>query len=314
VAQFIGTPPMNILDLAPGPGGAVIAGGTRPVTDAAPGHLRFGVRPEHLRLVERGEPARVQSSEYFGADTIVTCRIGEQSLQVRMSGRPGLADGALVQLAWDPAAAHFFDTSSGNRRDDDRQARAASEGGRRHAVEQTQSPGNGRGGPVLHRPRRHDGAGGGQDRLLLPRAGRRTGHQGHRRLRRQVHGGQSRHRGAAVYAGNYNDTTTKALTAAKAGTPPAVAVLLATDIFTLIDEDVVDPIDGFIKTDEDKAWLAGFMPAYLKSAQVKGKLWSVPFQRSTAVMYYNKKAFKEAGLDPEKYPTTWDEMVAAARP
>lgn len=88
------------------------------MTDAAPGRLRFGVRPEHLRLVERGEPARVQSSEYFGADTIVTCRIGEQSLQVRMSGRPGLADGALVQLAWDPAAAHFFDTSSGNRRDD----------------------------------------------------------------------------------------------------------------------------------------------------------------------------------------------------
>lgn len=107
---------------------------------------------------------------------------------------------------------------------------------------------------------------------------------------------------AAVYAGNYNDTTTKALTAAKAGKPPAVAVLLATDGFTLIDEDVVDPIDGFIKSDKDKAWLAGFMPAYLKSAQVKGKLVPVPFQRSTAVMYYNKKAFKEAGLDPGKAP------------
>lgn len=118
---------------------------------------------------------------------------------------------------------------------------------------------------------------------------------------------------AAVYAGNYNDTTTKALTAAKAGKPPAVAVLLATDGFTLIDEDVVDPIDGFIKSDKDKAWLAGFMPAYLKSAQVKGKLWSVPFQRSTAVMYYNKKAFKEAGLDPGKAPKTWDEMVAASK-
>lgn len=118
---------------------------------------------------------------------------------------------------------------------------------------------------------------------------------------------------APIYAGNYNDTTTKALTAAKAGMPPAVAVLLATDVYTLIDEDVIDPIDGFIKTDEDKAWLAGFMPAYLKSAQTEDHLWSVPFQRSTAVMYYNKQAFKEAGLDPEKYPATWEDMVAAGK-
>lgn len=111
-----------------------------------------------------------------------------------------------------------------------------------------------------------------------------------------------------VYSGNYQDTTTKALTAAKAGDPPALAVLLATDIFTLIDEDVIEPIDTYF-TDEDQEWVDGFMPAYLASAQVDGNLWSVPFQRSTAVLYWNKDAFAEAGLDPEKYPTTWDEMV-----
>lgn len=113
-----------------------------------------------------------------------------------------------------------------------------------------------------------------------------------------------------VYSGNYLDTTTKALTAAKSGTPPTVAVLLATDIFTLIDEEAVQPIDEFIKTDEDKAWVNGFMPAFLASAKVDGHLWAAPFQRSTAVMYWNKKAFAEAGLDPAKYPKTWDEMVA----
>lgn len=116
---------------------------------------------------------------------------------------------------------------------------------------------------------------------------------------------------APIYAGNYNDTTTKALTAAKAGTPPAVAVLLATDIFTLIDEDVIAPVDEFIKSDDDKKWVEGFMPAYLKSANTEGHLWAVPFQRSTAVMYYNKDAFKAAGLDPEKHPVTWQDMVAA---
>ncbi|MET3924228.1 ABC transporter substrate-binding protein [Devosia sp. 2618] len=112
-----------------------------------------------------------------------------------------------------------------------------------------------------------------------------------------------------VYSGNYQDTTTKALTAAKSGNPPAVAVLLATDIFTLIDEDVIEPIDNLFAAD-DQAWVDGFMPAYLASAIVDEHLWAVPFQRSTAVLYWNKDAFKEAGLDPEKYPTTWDEMVA----
>jgi sn-glycerol 3-phosphate transport system substrate-binding protein len=113
----------------------------------------------------------------------------------------------------------------------------------------------------------------------------------------------------AIFSGNYTETTTRALTAARSGNPPTVAVLLATDIFTLIDEEVIQPIDTFITTDEDQAWVDGFMPAYLASAQVEGHLWSVPFQRSTAVMYYNKELFEAAGLDPEQPPRTWDEMV-----
>ncbi len=113
----------------------------------------------------------------------------------------------------------------------------------------------------------------------------------------------------AVYSGNYTDTTTRALTAARSGTPPTVAVLLATDIYTLIDSGVVEPVDNWIGTDEDRAWVDGFMPAYLASANVEGHLWAVPFQRSTAVMYYNKEAFAAAGLDPETPPATWDELV-----
>ncbi|RST83874.1 ABC transporter substrate-binding protein [Aquibium carbonis] len=117
----------------------------------------------------------------------------------------------------------------------------------------------------------------------------------------------------AIYSGNYTDTTTRALAATRSGNPPAVAVLLATDIFTLIEEDVITPIDTFISTDEDKAWLAGFMPAYLASAQIDGHLWAAPFQRSTAVMYYNKEAFKAAGLDAEQPPRTWDELVEVGK-
>lgn len=115
-----------------------------------------------------------------------------------------------------------------------------------------------------------------------------------------------------IYAGSYQDTIVKALTAHKAGTPPVASVLLSTDTFTLIDEDAIVPIDNFVKTDADKAWLSSFYPAFLLNSQIGGKTWGVPFQRSTIVLYWNKELFKEAGLDPNKAPATWTELVSMA--
>jgi sn-glycerol 3-phosphate transport system substrate-binding protein len=116
-----------------------------------------------------------------------------------------------------------------------------------------------------------------------------------------------------IYAGSYQDTIVKALTANKAGTPPAASVLLSTDTFTLIDEDAIVPIDNFVKTEDDKKWLGGFYKAFHLNSQVGGKTWGVPFQRSTVVLYWNKELFKEAGLDPNKPPQTWAEMVSMAQ-
>lgn len=111
-----------------------------------------------------------------------------------------------------------------------------------------------------------------------------------------------------IYAGTYQETIVKALTAHKSGTPPVTSVLLSTDMFTLIDEDAIVPIDGFVKSAADKAWLAGFYKAFMLNSQTGGKTWGVPFQRSTVVMYWNKQLFKEAGLDPDKPPATWAEL------
>lgn len=116
-----------------------------------------------------------------------------------------------------------------------------------------------------------------------------------------------------IYAGSYQDTIVKALTAHKSGTPPVTSVLLSTDMFTLIDEEAIVPFDDFIKTDDDKAWLKSFYPAFMENSQTGGKTWGIPFQRSTIVLYWNKEAFKEAGLDPEKPPQTWDEMTTFAQ-
>lgn len=115
-----------------------------------------------------------------------------------------------------------------------------------------------------------------------------------------------------IYAGTYQETIVKALTAHKSGTPPVTSVLLSTDMFTLIDEDAIVPIDNFVKTADDKAWLASFYPAFMMNSRTNGKTWGVPFQRSTVVMYYNKELFKEAGLDPNKPPQNWAELKAAA--
>jgi sn-glycerol 3-phosphate transport system substrate-binding protein len=111
-----------------------------------------------------------------------------------------------------------------------------------------------------------------------------------------------------IYAGSYQDTIVKALTAHKAGNPPVTSVLLSTDMFTLIDEDAIVPIDGFVKTPEDRAWLNGFYKAFMLNSQSGGKTWGIPFQRSTVVLYWNKEIFKAAGLDPNKPPASWAEM------
>jgi sn-glycerol 3-phosphate transport system substrate-binding protein len=115
-----------------------------------------------------------------------------------------------------------------------------------------------------------------------------------------------------IYAGTYQETIVKALTAHKSGTPPVTSVLLSTDMFTLIDEDAIVPIDNFVKTADDKVWLDGFYKAFMLNSQTGGKTWGVPFQRSTVVMYYNKELFKEAGLDANKPPQTWAELKEAA--
>ena len=113
-----------------------------------------------------------------------------------------------------------------------------------------------------------------------------------------------------IYSGSYQDTITKVLTAVKGGDVPQTAVILSTDMFTLIDEDAIVPFDDLAKTDADKAWIKSFYPGFMENSQTGGKTWGIPFQRSTVVMYWNKELFKEAGLDPNKPPATWAELVS----
>ncbi len=116
-----------------------------------------------------------------------------------------------------------------------------------------------------------------------------------------------------IYSGTYQESTVKALTAVKSGEPPVLSVLLSTDMFTLIDENAIIDWTSVATSPDDKAWLKSFYPAFMENSQTGGKTWGIPFQRSTIVLYWNKELFKQSGLDPERPPATWKEMVREAQ-
>jgi sn-glycerol 3-phosphate transport system substrate-binding protein len=116
-----------------------------------------------------------------------------------------------------------------------------------------------------------------------------------------------------IYAGNYDDARIKALAALKAGQPAQLSVLFSIDIYELLEQDVIVPWDDVAASADDKAWLKSFYPALMSNGTYKGKVYGIPFQRSTIVLYWNKEAFKEAGLDPNKPPATWNEMTQMAQ-
>jgi sn-glycerol 3-phosphate transport system ATP-binding protein len=101
-ASFIGTPSMNLLRLE----GDRIAGSDVPAGREA--HW-LGVRPEAVTLQGR-VPATVRSIEYLGADLILHCAVGSESLTVRTGGQAELAAGSQVLLDWAAASTHHFDS------------------------------------------------------------------------------------------------------------------------------------------------------------------------------------------------------------
>ena len=113
-ARFVGTPPMNVLSpqvLKQLPEAARAgAPASRP-----PETLSLGVRAEAAHLASSATPAHVHAVEYLGADTLLDTRIAGEPFIVRLPGRPPVAAGANIHLAWDPAATHWFDAETGKR-------------------------------------------------------------------------------------------------------------------------------------------------------------------------------------------------------
>jgi sn-glycerol 3-phosphate transport system substrate-binding protein len=116
-----------------------------------------------------------------------------------------------------------------------------------------------------------------------------------------------------VFAGNYVETMAKAMTAVMGGTPPDVAVLDTPELFSLLDRNAIIPLDDFIAQSGGKAWIDDFYQALLLNARTNGHVYSIPWQRSTPIFYYNKDMFRKAGLDPSRAPKNWTELVEYAQ-
>ena len=114
-----------------------------------------------------------------------------------------------------------------------------------------------------------------------------------------------------VYTGDYATTVTKALTAFRGGNPPQLAVIGDIEVYSLKDAGAIVPVSDLASDASGKQWINGFYPAFIR--HIDGKVWSIPFQRSTVVLYWNKEAFKRAGLDPELPPQNWQQVVDFGR-
>ncbi len=110
----------------------------------------------------------------------------------------------------------------------------------------------------------------------------------------------------AQYQGEYDDAINKIKSSKDKSTYPDVMQLYDIGTRWMIDSKLSTPMQKFI--DDEKYDISSLEPNLLGYYTIDNKLNSMPFNSSTPILYYNKTAFKEAGLDPEKAPADFDEV------
>jgi sn-glycerol 3-phosphate transport system substrate-binding protein len=109
----------------------------------------------------------------------------------------------------------------------------------------------------------------------------------------------------------YVDTLNKFRAGLSSGDLPDLVMIEDTGLQQMIDTQAVLPAQSCIKA--DKYDTSDHLKRVLDYYSVKGTLWPMPFNVSNPVLYYNKRAFQAAGLDPNQPPKTLDEVKAAAQ-
>ena len=109
---------------------------------------------------------------------------------------------------------------------------------------------------------------------------------------------------------NYDDVFAKVKAGIQANQLPTMVQIYDVGSRFMVDSKSITPMQTLI--DKDKFSTADLEPNILGYYQISGKLYSMPWNVSTPLLYYDKDAFQQAGLDPNKPPTTLDEIRTAA--
>lgn len=115
----------------------------------------------------------------------------------------------------------------------------------------------------------------------------------------------------AEYQGTYDEALTKFNTVAGTDSAPTMMQVFEIGTKSMINGGFIEPIQTFV--DEDSYDMSGLEENITNYYKIDDTFYSMPFNSSTPVMYYNKDAFKAAGLDPEVAPATFEDVEEAGK-
>ncbi|NDP61139.1 sn-glycerol-3-phosphate ABC transporter substrate-binding protein UgpB [Polaromonas sp.] len=133
-------------------------------------------------------------------------------------------------------------------------------------------------------------------------------------LAKDFNASQKDYKVVPTFKGTYDESMTAAVAAFRSGNAPHILQVFEVGTATMMAaKGAIKPV-GEVMTEggakfDTKAYIPAVAGYYTAP---NGQMLSFPFNSSTTIFYYNKDAFKAAGLDPEKAPTTWPEVALAA--
>ena len=117
----------------------------------------------------------------------------------------------------------------------------------------------------------------------------------------------------AVNKGSYPEALTAAIAAYRAKTHPHVLQVQEIATQTMLSSGAIYPVYELMADQGVKINWADFIGVVKSYYSYKGNLYSMPFNSSTAIFYYNKSIFQKAGLKTDKAPATYEEIEKCAK-
>ena len=133
-------------------------------------------------------------------------------------------------------------------------------------------------------------------------------------LAKDYNASQKNYKVVPVFKGSYDEAMTAAVAAFRAGNAPHILQVFEVGTATMMaSKGAIVPVADVMKQAGVKFDPAAYVPAVAGYYTApNGEMLSFPFNSSTTVLHYNKDAFKAAGLNPDKPPLTWPELMEAA--